>query len=125
MVSEHENNAFGPVPGDIQEKYAPYISSFEIALKREIKEELSIDISSNCIAPLTFSVDYHNTHQKILLLHICRISQIQIGWNYWNIQTRIFSFLQFQLCLHRILLHRKQSSNGVVNLKNRRHFSTH
>ena len=42
------------------------------ALEREIKEELSIDISSNCIAPLTFSVDYHNTHQKILLLHICR-----------------------------------------------------
>ena len=42
------------------------------ALEREIKEELGIDISSNCIAPLTFSVDYHNTHQTILLLHICR-----------------------------------------------------
>ena len=42
------------------------------ALEREIKEELSIDISSNCIAPLTFSIEYHNTHQTILMLHICR-----------------------------------------------------
>ena len=42
------------------------------ALERVIKEDLSIDISSNCIAPLTFSVDYHNTHQTILMLHICR-----------------------------------------------------
>ena len=42
------------------------------ALEREIKEELSIDISSNCIAPLTFSIEYNNTHQTILMLHICR-----------------------------------------------------
>ena len=42
------------------------------ALEREIKEELNIDISSNCVAPLTFAVDYHNTHQTILMLHICR-----------------------------------------------------
>ena len=42
------------------------------ALKREIKEELSIDISSNCVAPLTFAIDYHNTHQTILMLYICR-----------------------------------------------------
>ena len=42
------------------------------ALEREIKEELSIDISSNCVAPLTFAVDYYNTHQTILMLHICR-----------------------------------------------------
>ena len=42
------------------------------ALEREIKEELSINISSNCVAPLTFAVDYHNTHQTILMLHICR-----------------------------------------------------
>ena len=42
------------------------------ALEREIKEELNIDISSNCVAPLTFTVDYHNTHQTILMLHICR-----------------------------------------------------
>ena len=42
------------------------------ALEREIKEELSIEISSDCVAPLTFAVDYHNTHQTILMLHICR-----------------------------------------------------
>ena len=42
------------------------------ALKREIREELSIDISSNCVAPLTFAIDYHDTHQTILMLHICR-----------------------------------------------------
>ena len=42
------------------------------ALVREVKEELSIDISSNCVAPLTFAVDYKNTHQTILMLHICR-----------------------------------------------------
>ena len=42
------------------------------ALEREIKEELSIDISSNCVAPLTFAVDYNNTSQTILMLHVCR-----------------------------------------------------
>ena len=42
------------------------------ALEREIKEELNIDISSNCVAPLTFAIDYHNTHQTILMLNICR-----------------------------------------------------
>ncbi len=42
------------------------------ALEREIKEELSIDISGNCVAPLTFAVDYHSAHQTILMLHVCR-----------------------------------------------------
>jgi len=42
------------------------------ALEREVKEELNIDISSNCIAPLTFAVDYRNKCQVILMLHICR-----------------------------------------------------
>ena len=41
MVSEGENNAFGPVPGDIQEKYAPYISSFEIAFKKVMSDNSS------------------------------------------------------------------------------------
>ena len=44
----------------------------DIALIREIKEELGIDISGNCIAPLTFSIDYNNTNQTILMLHVCR-----------------------------------------------------
>ncbi len=42
------------------------------ALEREIKEELSIDISSNCVAPLTFAVDYQGAQQIILMLFICR-----------------------------------------------------
>ena len=44
----------------------------DLALEREIKEELNIDISSNCVAPLTFAVDCYNTHQTILMLHTCR-----------------------------------------------------
>ena len=34
MVQSHENNVFGPVPGDIKEKYAPYLGSFEIVLNK-------------------------------------------------------------------------------------------
>ena len=44
----------------------------ENALIREIKEELNVDISQNCIAPLTFSeFDYNNFH-LLLLLYVCR-----------------------------------------------------
>ena len=42
------------------------------ALVRELKEELSIDISRDCVAPLTFAVDYNDTKQTILMLHVCR-----------------------------------------------------
>ena len=34
LVRSHENQVFGPVPGDMQEKYAPYIGSFEIVLNK-------------------------------------------------------------------------------------------
>ena len=34
MVQSHHGQAFGPVPGDVDEKYAPYINSFEIVLKK-------------------------------------------------------------------------------------------
>ena len=34
MVQSHQGQAFGPVPGDVDEKYAPYIGSFEIVLKK-------------------------------------------------------------------------------------------
>lgn len=34
MVQSHQNNVFGPVPGDIKEKYAPYLGSFEIVLNK-------------------------------------------------------------------------------------------
>ena len=44
----------------------------EHALVREVKEELNIAISSKCVAPLTFAVDYNHKVQTILMLHVCR-----------------------------------------------------
>ena len=34
LVTSHEHQVFGPVPGDMQEKYAPYIGSFQIVLNK-------------------------------------------------------------------------------------------
>ena len=34
LVKTHENQVFGPVPGDMQEKYTPYLGSFEIILNK-------------------------------------------------------------------------------------------
>ena len=42
------------------------------AIVREMKEELNLDVSSECVAPLTFTVDHDEIRQKILLLHVCR-----------------------------------------------------
>ena len=44
----------------------------EQALIREIKEEINIDISKNCVAPLTFASDNKDRKSKILLLYVCR-----------------------------------------------------
>ena len=46
--------------------------TLEQSVIREIKEELNLDISTNCIAPLTFAVDPHGDGQTILFLYICR-----------------------------------------------------
>ena len=46
--------------------------TLEIGLIREIKEEIDLEISKNCIAPLTFAVDQQEESQKILFLYICR-----------------------------------------------------
>ncbi len=43
MVKTENSNAFGPVPGDVAEKYSPYISSFEIALQKVMGGEDSKD----------------------------------------------------------------------------------
>ena len=46
--------------------------SLELGLIREIKEEINLEISKNCIAPLTFAVDQNELSQTILFLYICR-----------------------------------------------------
>ena len=46
--------------------------TLEIGLIREIKEEINLEISKNCIAPLTFAIDQHEVSQTILFLYICR-----------------------------------------------------
>ena len=42
------------------------------ALVREMKEELDLDVSINCVAPLTFTVIHDEVGETILLLHVCR-----------------------------------------------------
>ena len=44
----------------------------EIALIREIKEELNININNKCIAPLSFSEFSYKQFQLLLLLYVCR-----------------------------------------------------
>tara|TARA_A100001011_G_scaffold392706_1_gene480858 strand:- start:2631 stop:3029 length:399 start_codon:yes stop_codon:yes gene_type:complete len=46
--------------------------TLELGLIREIKEEINLEISKNCIAPVTFAVDQHELSQTILFLYICR-----------------------------------------------------
>jgi 8-oxo-dGTP diphosphatase len=42
------------------------------AIIREIKEEINLEISKNCIAPLTFAIDQHGGSETVLFLYICR-----------------------------------------------------
>ena len=44
----------------------------EIALIREIKEEINISINNKCIAPLSFSEFDYKEFQLLLLLYVCR-----------------------------------------------------
>jgi len=46
--------------------------TLEQAIIREIKEEIDLEISKNCIAPLTFAVDQQGGSETILFLYICR-----------------------------------------------------
>ena len=44
----------------------------EIALVRELKEELGINTYESCLAPLSFSSHQYSEFQILLLLYICR-----------------------------------------------------
>ena len=46
--------------------------TIEKGLIREIKEEINLEISKNCIAPLTFAIDQYEENQTILFLYVCR-----------------------------------------------------
>ena len=61
-------NGYWEYPGGKVEKG----DTTDQALAREIKEELDLNVSSNCVAPLTFTVAHDEAIQTILLLHVCR-----------------------------------------------------
>jgi 8-oxo-dGTP diphosphatase len=44
----------------------------EIALIRELKEELGIDVSENCLAPLTFASHAYDDFHLLMPLYVCR-----------------------------------------------------
>ena len=72
LVSLRENRAdhndFWEYPGGKVEEG----ENIDQALIREVKEELNIDVSKQCVAPLTFSVDETARNKKLLLLYVCR-----------------------------------------------------
>jgi 8-oxo-dGTP diphosphatase len=66
--NKKEYDGYWEYPGGKVEKN----ETIELAIIREIKEELDLDISKNCIAPLTFSVDQQGESETVLFLYICR-----------------------------------------------------
>jgi 8-oxo-dGTP diphosphatase len=44
----------------------------EIALIRELKEELDIDVTEACLAPLTFASHAYETFHLLMPLYVCR-----------------------------------------------------
>lgn len=45
----------------------------EAALVRELKEELAIDITESCLAPLTFASHAYDDFQLLMPLYVCRV----------------------------------------------------
>src|SRR5436309_8260349 len=44
----------------------------ELALIRELKEELAIDVTEACLAPLTFASHRYETFHLLMPLYVCR-----------------------------------------------------
>ena len=44
----------------------------ETALIRELKEELAIDVTESCLAPLTFASHAYETFHLLMPLYVCR-----------------------------------------------------
>jgi 8-oxo-dGTP diphosphatase len=45
----------------------------EVALVRELQEELGIDITESCLAPLTFSSHVYDDFHLLMPLYVCRV----------------------------------------------------
>ena len=45
----------------------------EAALIRELQEEIGIDVTENCLAPLTFASHAYETFHLLMPLYVCRI----------------------------------------------------
>ena len=56
--------------GKIEEGESP-----EQALVRELKEELGIDTSSSCLAPVTFASHRYDNFHLMMPLYVCRVWQ--------------------------------------------------
>ncbi len=53
--------------GKIENNEAP-----QAALRREIKEELALDLCETCLAPLTFVEHEYEDFRLLMLLYVCR-----------------------------------------------------
>ena len=53
--------------GKIEEGETP-----ESAIIRELKEEINIDVSASCLAPLSFSEMMYDNFYVVVLLYVCR-----------------------------------------------------
>ncbi len=73
--------------GKVEENETP-----EDAIIRELKEEINIDVSAACLAPLSFTEKNYEKYYVVVLLYVCRkweghmkpMENQQIEWVYPN-----------------------------------------